>query len=142
MGRKQFVCKNAGIVTSPEFEVQGDAVLTLVAAPWIGDDNTLDIYFSGTNLGTYTFDEGKWSTITIPLETVGTGSLEFIAAKRFFIDDVRVYVPETDGIDKVKVGGMEKADNRVYSIDGRYLGSNIDSLGHGIYIVNGKKYVK
>lgn len=134
--------KNAGIVTSPEFEVQSGAVLTIVAAPWSGDDNTLDIYFGGTNLGTYTFEEGKWSTITIPLETVGTGSLEFIAAKRFFIDDVRVYVPETDGIDKVVVGGMKKAENRVYSIDGRYLGHDINSLGHGIYIVNGKKYVK
>lgn len=134
--------KNAGIVTSPEFEVQSGAVLTIVAAPWSGDDNTLDIYFGGTNLGTYTFDEGKWSTITIPLETVGTGSLEFIAAKRFFIDDVRVYVPETDGIDKVVTGVTKKADNRVYSIDGRYLGHDINSLGHGIYIVNGKKYVK
>lgn len=134
--------KNAGIVTSPEFEVQSGAVLTIVAAPWSGDDNTLDIYFGGTNLGTYTFDEGKWSTITIPLETVGTGSLEFIAAKRFFIDDVRVYVPETDGIDKVVTGVTKKADNRVYSIDGRYLGRDINSLGHGIYIVNGKKYVK
>lgn len=134
--------KNAGIVTSPEFEVQSGAVLTIVAAPWSGDDNTLDIYFGGTNLGTYTFDEGKWSTITIPLETVGKGSLEFIAAKRFFIDDVRVYVPETDGIDKVVVGGTKKADNRVYSIDGRNLGRDINSLGHGIYIVNGKKYVK
>lgn len=134
--------KNAGIVTSPEFEVQSGAVLTIVAAPWSGDDNTLDIYFGGTNLGTYTFEEGKWSTITIPLETVGTGSLEFIAAKRFFIDDVRVYVPETDGIDKVVTDVTKKADNRVYSIDGRYLGHDINSLGHGIYIVNGKKYVK
>ena len=38
--------------------------------------------------------------------------------------------------------GGRKADNRVYSIDGRYLGNDINSLGHGIYIVNGKKYVK
>ena len=134
--------KNAGIVTSPAFEAKSGAVLTLVAAPWAGDDNTLDIYFGDTNLGTYTFEEGKWSEITIPIEATGTGSLRFVAAKRFFIDDVKVSVPTTDGIDNVAIDGVKKADNRVYSIDGRYLGRDINSLGHGIYIVNGKKYVK
>lgn len=134
--------KNAGIVTSPAFEVKSGAVLTLVAAPWAGDDNTLDIYFGDTNLGTYTFEEGKWSEITIPIEATGTGSLRFVAAKRFFIDDVKVSVPTTDGIENVAIDGVKKADNRVYSIDGRYLGRDINSLGHGIYIVNGKKYVK
>lgn len=134
--------KNAGIVTSPAFEAKSGAVLTLVAAPWAGDDNTLDIYFGDTNLGTYTFEEGKWSEITIPIEATGTGSLRFVAAKRFFIDDVKVSVPTTDGIENVAIDGVKKADNRVYSIDGRYLGHDINSLGHGIYIVNGKKYVK
>lgn len=134
--------KNAGIVTSPAFEAKSGAVLTLVAAPWAGDDNTLDIYFGDTNLGTYTFEEGKWSEITIPIEATGTGSLRFVAAKRFFIDDVKVSVPTTDGIENVAIDGVKKADNRVYSIDGRYLGRDINSLGHGIYIVNGKKYVK
>ena len=33
-------------------------------------------------------------------------------------------------------------DARVYTIDGRYAGSNFQQLGHGIYIVNGKKIVK
>ena len=134
--------KNAGIVTSPAFEAKSGAVLTLVAAPWAGDDNTLDIYFGDTNLGTYTFEEGKWSEMTIPIEATGTGSLRFVAAKRFFIDDVKVSVPTTDGIENVAIDGVKKADNRVYSIDGRYLGRDINSLGHGIYIVNGKKYVK
>ena len=35
-----------------------------------------------------------------------------------------------------------KADNRVYSIDGRYLGDDINVLGKGIYIVGGKKELK
>lgn len=34
------------------------------------------------------------------------------------------------------------SEDRVYSIDGRYLGTDINSLGRGIYIVNGKKIVK
>ena len=35
-----------------------------------------------------------------------------------------------------------KADNRVYSIDGRYLGDDINALGKGLYIVSGKKELK
>ena len=35
-----------------------------------------------------------------------------------------------------------KADNRVYSIDGRYLGDDISALGKGLYIVGGKKELK
>ena len=35
-----------------------------------------------------------------------------------------------------------KADNRVYSIDGRYLGDAINALGKGLYIVGGKKELK
>ena len=35
-----------------------------------------------------------------------------------------------------------KTDNRVYSIDGRYLGDDINALGKGLYIVGGKKELK
>ena len=35
-----------------------------------------------------------------------------------------------------------KADKRVYSIDGRYLGDDINALGKGLYIVGGKKELK
>ena len=35
-----------------------------------------------------------------------------------------------------------KADGRVYSIDGRYVGNSIESLGKGLYIVNGRKVMK
>ena len=37
---------------------------------------------------------------------------------------------------------IRKADNRVYSIDGRYLGDDINALGKGLYIVGGKKELK
>lgn len=33
-------------------------------------------------------------------------------------------------------------DNRIYSIDGRYMGSDMDALRSGVYIVGGKKVVK
>ena len=60
---------------------------------------------------------------------------------RQFLDEVRVSKPVTDGIEGVTVNG-KASDRRVYSIDGRYLGDDIDSMGHGIYIVGGKKIAR
>lgn len=46
-----------------------------------------------------------------------------------------------DGINGVTI--VKKAtDNRIYSIDGRYLGTDASALGKGIYVVGGKKIVK
>jgi len=39
------------------------------------------------------------------------------------------------------VSGTMKRDNRVYNLNGQYLGTSLDNLPGGIYIVGGKKYV-
>lgn len=46
-----------------------------------------------------------------------------------------------DGINGVTVAN-KTVDNRIYSIDGRYLGTDASTLGKGIYVVGGKKIVK
>lgn len=46
-----------------------------------------------------------------------------------------------DGINGVTVA-KKATDNRIYSIDGRYLGTDASALGKGIYVVGGKKVVK
>lgn len=46
-----------------------------------------------------------------------------------------------DGISGVTVV-KKTVDNRIYSIDGRYLGTDASALGKGIYVVGGKKIVK
>ncbi|WP_278797616.1 M6 family metalloprotease domain-containing protein [Leyella stercorea] len=46
-----------------------------------------------------------------------------------------------DGINGVTVAN-KTVDNRIYSIDGRYLGTDASVLGKGIYVVGGKKIVK
>lgn len=46
-----------------------------------------------------------------------------------------------DGINGVTVA-KKTTDNRIYSIDGRYLGTDASTLGKGIYVVGGKKIVK
>lgn len=45
------------------------------------------------------------------------------------------------GIDGISAG-TRHADNRIYSIDGRYIGNDKKTLNKGIYIINGKKYIK
>ena len=40
------------------------------------------------------------------------------------------------------VGITPKSGHRVYSISGTYLGTDLEKLPHGIYIIDGKKVVK
>jgi len=47
----------------------------------------------------------------------------------------------TEGIDEVD-GQHVIRDSRVFSIDGRLLGDEVPADYHGVYIQNGKKYVK
>ena len=46
------------------------------------------------------------------------------------------------GIDGVTVDNKEEGDARIFSLDGRYMGKDMDALQKGIYIINGKKVVK
>jgi hypothetical protein len=50
----------------------------------------------------------------------------------------------TTGIDGVITESVvgKPADNRIYSIDGRYVGTDTDALKEGIYIMNGKKFMR
>ena len=50
----------------------------------------------------------------------------------------------TTGIDGVITEPVvgKPADNRIYSIDGRYVGTDTDALKEGIYIMNGKKFMR
>lgn len=66
----------------------------------------------------------------------GTMSFDFIGGSEENILD-----NTTTAIKDIKAD-TRKADNRVYSIDGRYLGDDINALGKGLYIVGGKKELK
>lgn len=46
-----------------------------------------------------------------------------------------------EGIDEIPAENMLK-DNRVYTIEGRYLGAKLPENYKGVYLLNGKKYVK
>lgn len=48
----------------------------------------------------------------------------------------------TSGITETKAEGNVAADGRIYTVDGRYAGDDVQALGSGMYIVNGKKIIK
>ena len=70
----------------------------------------------------------------------GTMSFDFMGGSEENILDNTTKKEET-AIKDIKAD-TRKADNRVYSIDGRYLGDDINTLGKGLYIVGGKKELK
>ena len=61
---------------------------------------------------------------------------------RFFLDEVHAVSASTSSIRGIRINDNSDNDNRIYSIDGRYLGTNLSLLRPGIYIVNGKKVVR
>lgn len=46
------------------------------------------------------------------------------------------------GIADVNVAAKANADGRIFTIDGRFAGTDVNALGSGMYIVNGKKILK
>jgi immune inhibitor A len=46
------------------------------------------------------------------------------------------------GIDDVENEQQSVNDPRVFTIDGRYLGTEVTATFRGVYIQNGKKHVK
>lgn len=60
------------------------------------------------------------------------------AAKRFII----LMDNETTGIDGLEQGGTLTGAQRIYTLDGRYVGTDFNQLPGGIYVIKGKKIVK
>lgn len=55
--------------------------------------------------------------------------------------NLRIVVDEVNAIDDISEGESYR-DNRIYTIDGIFVGYNLDVLPKGMYIKGGKKYVK
>lgn len=45
------------------------------------------------------------------------------------------------GIKKIETAGQKLVDNRVYNLNGQYVGTTLNGLSKGVYIANGKKVV-
>ena len=136
--------KKSGAVTSPTFNIENNAVLTFKAAPFGSDGTTLNLQVSNGYVITPSNVEMKseeWTEFTCTI--LGGGqpcAITFTPAKRLFLDEVLVVkADETDGIQAVK---PQTATMRIYTLDGRYMGTSKNALPKGIYVMNGKKFVK
>lgn len=130
-------------VYSPEFYADGKVRLTFNVAPWSGDPTVVNVTYGDESLGSFTMQEGAWSTFSVDFNGIGTGRLQFASEGRLFLDEVKIVVPDSEsGIAKVTGADFKNTDNRIYTIDGRYAGTDKNALKKGIYIVNGRKLVK
>ena len=134
-----------GYATTPEFELDGEATLTFNAAAWANEETTLWVTAEGADITDTQFEleNNNWGTYTTTLSGSGKVQITFTpwgAGRRFFLDEVKVFVPETTGISELNTIRKE-SPRGIYTLDGRRV-SNNGTLPHGIYIVDGKKVVR
>ena len=51
-------------------------------------------------------------------------------------------VADVTGIQSAPITNLTISDNHIYTLDGRYVGTDRDALPHGIYIQNKQKFIK
>ena len=137
-----------GSAMTPSFTLDGSATLTFKAAPWatanVVDGTSLTVQLNDKTIGVYTMTPNIWDTYTVTISGSGSSQLTFsTSSKRFFLDEVKVYVPNasTDGIKGIKSMNAVP-DNRIYNVNGQYVGTDLNALPRGLYIRNGRKIIK
>lgn len=136
----------AGNVTTPEITINGTCTLQFKAAPYANEANNIYVEIKEGNgtlsKSTFVMQNGKWSAYNT--EITGNGPIKvrfYVNSGRFYLDKVCFSDGSTVGISNTTTDSEVK-DNRIFSIDGRYLGTDLNSLSKGIYIINGKKIIK
>ena len=52
------------------------------------------------------------------------------------------FIADVTGIQSAPITNLTISDNRIYTLEGRYVGTDRDALPHGIYIQNKQKFIK
>ena len=141
-----------GLITTPLINITDESTLTFKAAPWGDEQNFMHVEladgYSGVSLSETIFDTmtpKQWNDYTVTLTGSGTIKLMFWSNQnRFFLDEVKIFKKNSGetAIKEVKVGNERHTANGIFSLDGRYLGTDFNLLQPGIYIVNGRKTVR
>ncbi len=134
----------AGSATTPDITLNGTATLTFKAGAWeaTGDGTTLTVTVDGGSIdhSSFTMVKGAFTDYTANVTGNGSIQINFATNKgRFFLDEVLLKSPTT-GI--MNVHETATAKTGVYTLDGRYLGTDFSALKPGLYIVNGKKVIR
>ena len=134
-----------GKATSPEFAVNGTAKVTFKAGAWDStkDGTVLKLSVDNGTITPATVDmtKGEFTDFEATITATGDVRVTFEAQKlRFFLDEVLVTDPNTTGINVVKTLTPAKT-GRIYTIDGRYVGNDMQQQRSGLYVIDGKKVV-
>ena len=124
-----------------QYSLQGDLYPYEVKGVTMNDEFTDE---SEPAAKLYTKNSDNSYALGIPITQIkrSKGSVSFLVCggdDKNVIDNT--FKGVVDGINGVTVV-KKTVDNRIYSIDGRYLGTDASALGKGIYVVGGKKVVK
>lgn len=124
-----------------QYSLQGDLYPYEVKGVTMNDEFTDE---SEPAAKLYTKNSDNSYALGIPITNIkrSKGSVSFLVCggdDKNVIDNT--FNGVVDGINGVTVV-KKTTDNRIYSIDGRYLGTDASALGKGIYVVGGKKVVK
>lgn len=100
-------------------------------------DTEQTVYVNGQETGGFvtslTFS-GNNVTMTFEDETSLTKDMSLVSIDLTYNDD-------TSGITEVETADKQR-NNRIYTISGQFVGTSKENLPAGIYIVNGKKFIK
>lgn len=100
-------------------------------------DTEQTVYVNGQETGGFvtslTFS-GNNVTMTFEEETSLTEDMSLVSIDLTYNDD-------TSGITEVETADKQR-NNRIYTISGQFVGTSKENLPAGIYIVNGKKFIK
>ena len=134
----------AGSATTPDITLNGTATLTFKAGAWdaTGDGTVLNLSVEGGTIDKSSVEMVKGAFTDYTANVTGNGSIQINFATnkgRFFLDEVLLKSPTT-GI--MNVHETATAKTGVYTLDGRYLGTDFSALKPGLYIVNGKKVIR
>lgn len=124
-----------------QYSLQGDLYPYEVKGVTMNDEFTDE---SEPAAKLYTKNSDNSYALGIPITNIkrSKGSVSFLVCggdDKNVIDNT--FNGVVDGINGVTVA-KKATENRIYSIDGRYLGTDASALGKGIYVVGGKKIVK
>lgn len=133
-----------GSATTPAFTVNGTGVLTFRAGAWKANNDGTKLNISVSNgtvsVASVELEKGAFNDYETTITATGDVKITFEAEKgRFFLDEVLVTDVTASAIRTVETA--DRKVTRIFTLDGRYVGSDSRQLGRGLYIVNGKKLI-
>lgn len=145
----RFGSKNTpGEATTPSIDLEGEHSVSFRAAPFKGQGKTLTVEVVDGNASlsqtNFTMVDDSWTNFETTI--IGSGPVRLCFKTdngMFFLDDVNIKSANSvSAIDGIINNALKENDDRIYSIDGRYVGKDASILPKGIYITNGKKFIK